>query len=439
MKKRTFVRIVSFLTALLLVVTAFLCKTVTKNNFYKENIKYSYSRSFEILNACLNNITVNLQKAMYASTSLQMSKISTEIFTQTVTAKQALAEFPKSEQTFDKVNKFLSQAGNYVVSLSERLIGGTAITNEDYEKLSKLQSISVSIAKAVTSMHSKYNNKGYWDSEITGEIENLGDDTLANDFILLEEAISDYPTLLYDGPYSDHAENTNPKMLEGANEVSEAKAREALNKMFGNGYEWKFREISQGKIPAYEFYTDSGFASVTLDGGYVISYRESVNELSQTLDYKTAVGIAERFLKNNYEGNFSASYYYADNGVCVINFAALQDNVICYADLIKVGVSMSGGNVVFFEASGYLANHYNREIGPTKYSYSDAKNIISERLKIMSYATALIPSEAGERLCYEFLCRDSENREVLLYINAENLQEEEIFILLKTDGGTLVK
>ena len=87
--------------AFLVVITLFLGKTLLKNQKYKDQIKYAYSRSFEILNSSLNNITINLQKATYITTPLQMSNISTEIFSETIVAKQALNEFPTGEKIFD--------------------------------------------------------------------------------------------------------------------------------------------------------------------------------------------------------------------------------------------------------------------------------------------------------------------------------------------------
>ena len=41
--------------------------------------------------------------------------------------------------------------------------------------------------------------------------------------------------------------------------------------------------------------------------------------------------------------------------------------------------------------------------------------------------------------CYEFHCQAPDSTEILVYINPSTLEEEDILILLKSDGGTLVK
>ena len=425
--------------AFLVVITLFLGKTLLKNQKYKDQIKYAYSRSFEILNSSLNNITINLQKATYITTPLQMSNISTEIFSETIVAKQALNEFPTGEKIFDSVNKFLSQTGNYLVYLSKQVISGTKINDNEYDNLKKLRNVSTKISQAVATMHNKYNNSGYWDNEIAGELEGLNNNSLADDFLLMEETLSDYPTLIYDGPYADHRVTTKPTLLSGVQEVSEMRARDELKNMFGSNYQWLFSQINNGNIPAYEFYCDNAYASVSLDGGYVLAFREIIDESEVKIGYNQAMGIAGRFLRNKFDKNFTTSYYYVDNGVCFMNFASLQEDVICYSDLIKVGVDLSTGKIVFYEAGGYISNHTERIVDDKKYSYSDAKNILSDNLKILSYAIALIPTEASEKLCYEFLCEGEDGEEILIYINSNTLQEEQIFILIKSDGGTLVK
>ena len=65
---------------------------------------------------------------------------------------------------------------------------------------------------------------------------------------------------------------------------------------------------------------------------------------------------------------------------------------------------------------------------------------MSSELTIEKSAITLIPTDSGgEVRCYEFLCRNEENREILVYVNVKTLEQEQLYIVLKTDGGTLVK
>ena len=135
-----------------------------------------------------------------------------------------------------------------------------------------------------------------------------------------------------------------------------------------------------------------------------------------------------------------ATYYYTDNGVCVINFAYLDGKTICYTDLVKVGVATDTGEIMFLETTGYLTNHTTRAFHSIETTVEQAKQKVSSDLEVIGYSITLIPTDTGgEVRCYEFLCHGEENREILVYINVQSLEEEQIYILLKNDGGILVK
>ena len=62
------------------------------------------------------------------------------------------------------------------------------------------------------------------------------------------------------------------------------------------------------------------------------------------------------------------------------------------------------------------------------------------RLKVESGSLALIPTPGlNEVLCYEFQCTGENEDRVLVYINASTGMEEQIFILMQSDSGVLVK
>ena len=134
------------------------------------------------------------------------------------------------------------------------------------------------------------------------------------------------------------------------------------------------------------------------------------------------------------------TYYFTTDGVMTINFAYLDGQTICYTDLIKVGIALDNGEVVFFESSGYITNHTDRAFQTPTHSEQEAAEVISSDLTVEQSAIAIIPTSGGSEVrCYEFLCKNSKGNELLIYINTKTLESEQIFTLLKTDGGTLVK
>ena len=121
-----------------------------------------------------------------------------------------------------------------------------------------------------------------------------------------------------------------------------------------------------------------------------------------------------------------------------VNFAYNDLDVCCYTDLIKVSVAMDDGEILGFDAKGFLVNHYDRDIPEADISQSRAKESVSPRLEIVSGRLALIPTDGlEEKLCYEFRCRAENGRNVLVYINAQTAEEEQILILVESKSGTL--
>ena len=67
----------------------------------------------------------------------------------------------------------------------------------------------------------------------------------------------------------------------------------------------------------------------------------------------------------------------------------------------------------------------------------EAKKNLNKDLRIESEGMAIIPTEwKTEILCYEFKGK-VDDREFLVYINAENGREEDILIITNTPNGTL--
>ena len=132
------------------------------------------------------------------------------------------------------------------------------------------------------------------------------------------------------------------------------------------------------------------------------------------------------------------SYYSTSGGICTINFAYQQGSVTCYTDLIKVGVALDNGEVVLFDARGYLMNHQDRALSSATLTKEQAQEKLSPYLTVQSAGVALIPSDAGsENLCYEFMCKGKNDQKVLVYVNCQTGEEEQILILLETEGGIL--
>ena len=89
------------------------------------------------------------------------------------------------------------------------------------------------------------------------------------------------------------------------------------------------------------------------------------------------------------------------------------------------------------ETNGYLMNHTQRDLAQPKISEDEARSKISTGLDVTSAGMALVPKDSmREVLCYEF--KGSFNgKNFIVYVNADNGREEEIFLLIETEEGIL--
>ena len=119
-----------------------------------------------------------------------------------------------------------------------------------------------------------------------------------------------------------------------------------------------------------------------------------------------------------------------------ISYAAIEEDVIIYSDLIKVKVALDDGEIMTFEANGYIYNHKDREINPSR-TIEEARETLNSGINTTNERLAIIPTDSkDEVLTYEFK-GTVEDQEFLVYVNANTLVTEKIYILLETPGGTL--
>lgn len=440
MKKRTVIKILSFAFLFVVLFAGLYIKENRENKLLKNELRNDYSRSLSELNSRLNTISLILEKTAYVNDSSQMSSFASELYSEAELAKSALSQLPAGESSLDSVNRFLSQVGNYALSVSKSVITGNSITDIQRQNLSLLSNTAKAVSQALTDIHIELSDYNSFDDVLGDRLEgSLPQGALADSLTELEENITDYPTLIYDGPFSDHILTKKPLMLENEAVVDSGDALKTAKTISGDNT-LKADGNENGRIECYRFKSDNATVTVSKKGGHPVFMRKNRTVGNTSFSYEQALIKAKAFMKENGFTNMTDTYYFSDEGVCVINFAYLDGQTICYTDLMKVGVALDNGEIMLYEASGYLFNHTERAFASPVYSAAQAAEKLSPALTVKETAMALIPSDGGSEIrCWEFLCSGNDERDILVYINVQNLFSEQIFILLKTDGGTLVK
>jgi len=442
MKKRTSVIVISFL-AVALAVSSALAYSYHKRAASAENaLAVSHHHAFAELVTGISELDTALQKSLYAKSPTVISAVCTDVFGKAMTAQMSLGSLPFSTQELEKTAAFISHVGDYAYSLSRN---GSAYTEEEAANLEKLSATASALAQNFRTLQQQLSEGGInMDELVTAEKrmdeaeEDALDDTLSGGMRLIEEEFPEIPTLIYDGPFSQHIKDASPKLLEGEGKISETEAQKAAAEFLDiEPNQLQSLGKSKSTIPCYYFTTGDMSIEVTEAGGKVMNFLGSHETDDATMGASDAISIAKKFLSERGYESMAESYHMIENGVCTVNFAYEQAGVTCYPDLVKVSVSLDDGKVMGFESAGYITSHTQREIPQPKVSREQAQEQVGE-LSVDNYRLAIIPTAGKyEKLCHEFVCSAENGSEYIIYVDAETGDQEKILILLEDENGSL--
>lgn len=441
--KRGKIRIFLFIGALFLALLITAIIGNVKSAKYERQVLLSQQRALTELDGYISNISTSLEKGVYANTPTMLDTMATELSREATGAKSSLSSLPLSNINMTNTYKFLSQVGDFVLALNRKVAAGEKIASDEREQMSSLLNFAKSLSDEVSNMRQNMFNGNFQfiDSESTLLTSGEEIQSLSKNMEDTEQAFTDYPSLIYDGPFSDHINKLEPKYLENKEEISKEKAKEkAAEFIKADINDISFLSEENDNTASYCFSYGKINIAVTKYGGYVLYMLNSQFAGEAKLSYEEALPIAQKFLDDNGFENMKESYYSVSDGVCTINFAYAQNGVICYPDLIKVSVNLNDGSIFSYDMRGFIMNHYERDIAAPKISEETAKQSVSPLLTIISSKLSVIPTKSkGEKLCYEFHCKTDSNQEVLVYIDTETGYEDEILLLLYSDDGVLTK
>lgn len=441
--RRGKIRVRLYASVLILVLFSAFVINAQKASELSRQLNADAERSLSTLEACMSSINTNLTKGLYANTTPMLSSMAISLTRDAASAKNSLSALPLSDTQLDNMLKFLSQVGAFVSTLDRKLSLGESITSEERNQLKQLIDVSQKLLSELDTITQGVEDGSVSFKQAGSTLQKSADQSVQIDsaFGDAEQTLTDYPTLIYDGPFSDHILNQTPKTLEGKSDISKEKALEIASDFIGiDKNTLRFDSETNGVIETYNFFVDSINISVCKKGGAVLYLLGSSSAGESVITPEQAVENAKNFLRAKGYENMKESYYSTQDGICTVNFAYENEGVICYPDLIKISVSLETGNIISFDARGYIMNHTDRPPVQSKISADEAKMSVSDYLTVMSSRLAVIPTDyKTEKTAYEFHCKTPDEQEVLVYIDVLTAKEDDILLLLYSDGGILTK
>lgn len=411
--------------------------TVTENG---------YNESFNNLVNYMNNIENFLAKLQVSKSSNIATDNLVQIWKEANLASVYISKIPNSEDDLENISKFLNQLSDYSYTLSKQTIDGKELTDEDFENIKKIHGISKDIEESLNQMTEELNGGEIKWSDFTKKSTEYAQSVdNFNIFSNLDTNLKEYEGLIYDGAYSNHVSKENKKGLTG-DDISEEDAKGKIRGFFKDRNVEDIKSnglIENVEIPYYNFnvsfFGDSRKINISISkkGGHIIEFNSDYNVKDEKLSLEDAKKKGKEFLDSHGFPSMEETYFIKQNNILTINYAYSDNGIICYPDLIKVKVSLENGDILGLEAFGYLNSHYQREYKEKKITIEEARENLSPNVRLISEREAIIPTEwKTEIYVYEFKGK-VDDMDFLMYVNVETGKEEDVLMILETEGGML--
>lgn len=440
--------IIAAIVVFIVVVGGLISVIVNNKNETKTASQNTYNMAFYEVVDYVQNVETYLAKSLISSTPEHGAETLTNVWREANLAQAYLSQLPIESQELANTEKFLNQVSDYSYSLSRKNIYNESLSDEDLKNLKDLHKYSIELENTLNQLSDDINSgRIKWD-----ELTNKGTTAFAQQvstssmdgFSNLEENFHQYSGLIYDGAFSEHLTNGEKKGLTG-DDIDEDIAKQKAIDFIGKDNVQNIESLGfseNATIPEYNFSVktnseNSISISISKKGGHIVYMNSNRDVNSEIISQEEANVKGKEFLNNHGFMNMKETYYLKQDGIVTINYAYVQNDVVVYSDLIKVKVALDNGEVLGIETTGYLNNHTQRDTSNVKISKESAKKTLNKNLQIASEGLAIIPTEfQTEILCYEFKGK-VDDKEFLVYINAENGREEDILIITNTPNGTL--
>jgi spore germination protein len=433
--------------------TTFAILMALERTDYRNYLQGEYSKNMYELITSVENIRVNLSKVAITNSREQKIVTFEEIFRYSATANDKLHSLPIPQQNIENTSKFLSQVGDFCYSLVRSSTEGKDLTDKDYNNIDNLKQQSLKLQNdlnvALADINEGRVKWGEIRQKASGVFAKGNEQGISTQFADIQKQISQYPTLIYDGPFSDNVMDIKPKVI-AQPEVSLADATNIAYKAIGRDKIDKIESLSnegKSKIPSYRFNVtmknrsakqNTIICEVSKNGGKVVYLLDNRLINNPTMDIKKGIDIGGKYLQNLGYKNMVSTYSLRYENTAIINYIYKQDNIVIYPDQIKLKIALDDGSIIGIESEKYLVAHEDsRKLSAARISQVDAQSKVSKRLNITTTRLAVIPTETNtEVLCYEFEGNYKTDK-FIVYINAETGYEQRIIQIINTPNGEL--
>lgn len=399
-----------------------------------------YTKSFYELVGGMGTLEVSLSKVIVSASPGSNITLLSDISSQANNMAGNLANLPVSHPAFADTMKFINQLGDFCSTLEQSAGDGMPLSTDNMDQLIELHNVCMNLSSQLSDLQQQGVDFTPLDpaSWLDGTTADAAFESIGQD----DSGGTQYPTLIYDGPFSEGLQQLVPQGLSGATVDEEGARTKAADFLGLSTDNVRITSASQGQIQGIMMEADAtgGLTRlvVTLQGGHVQWMIEESEPVEVLLSPEQCIANAQAELNKLGYTDLAVTWTQQYDGVMIINFAATQNGVVFYPDLIKARIRMDDGHLCGLDTTGWLMNHRERPEEEPALTAEEAQKLISPQLTIDRVQLAVIPTGGGgENLCWEFKCNFGGDT-FFVYIDSVTGKEAQIFRVINTDEGALV-
>ncbi len=415
---------------LLIVLGAISAVLVIRTNDLNEmNLKYENRMKASLMEAAQDMRTLenDLSKLMITVNEKSATQLLSTIALKSAACGQALSELPIVATGVQNTLKFTNQLSSYCVTVLNNYSVGVGLPENFDTQINDF----FNTCKNVNIELQKVENDVICD-KISLLTVNNGETETEGLFGSIDNDLLEYPSVIFDGPFSDGQERTTPKK-----QREEILREEAIKYVENLGFNCQYKGEVNGVVPVYLFENENTSVQVTKNGGLLLMMISDRTVEEATLSEEEAEKKALEFVEKLEFGTVKNVWQEFYGNYAVFNFAPMIDETVIYPDIFKVKVALDNGDIIAVESKSYIMNNRQREIPDVKISEEEAKNRLKDGFVVETSRLAIVSVNEKENLCYEFFGK-FKNLDFAVYISALDGEEKTSFRIISTETGKMV-
>lgn len=358
--------------------------------------------------------------AMVCSSPVQAIDYLSEARQYTMLAEEDLCNLPIDESSQEQISHYLVTLNDISGTISRQLADGVALSDDENKMLEVMYGYCQDLSGALGCIHEDLlTGSSSW-KDITKKSKNITHDRLLAEQNVnlkrLAEPFSDMPAFEYNGKYSSHICNIEPKGLNGE-EISKEDGEKIVRQLLYNSGEEYTDVQCMGEHLAENInvfcYTvthkeDKNYYAtidITKQGGMLCNMAIYGKNGDAVIGLSEAEEIGRTFLAENGYKDMEVVFSEEQGNEADINYVYVKNDIFYYPDMCKVRISLSDGKIIGFDAHNYLCCHEGRFLKTPDFTIEEGMEKLNDKIEVVSSRHAVIfTGYKTEKQVYEYKC-----------------------------------